>query len=66
VPAGGDFAPVVVASDGGVARATRSDAGADGSVIELVLRNGRVLRLPADVAPARVAALADMLEGSGR
>jgi transposase len=66
VPAGGDFVPVVIASDGGVARATRSDAGADGSVIELVLRNGRVLRLPAGVAPARVAALADMLEGSGR
>jgi transposase len=66
VPAGGDFAPVVIASDGGVARATRSDAGADGAVIELVLRNGRVLRLPAGVAPARVAALADMLEGSGR
>jgi transposase len=66
VPAGGDFAPVVIASDGGMARAMRSDAGADGSVIELVLRNGRVLRLPADVAPARVAALADMLEGSGR
>jgi hypothetical protein len=56
----------VIASDGGVARATRSDAGADGAVIELVLRNGRVLRLPAGVAPARVAALADMLEGSGR
>jgi transposase len=66
VPAGGDFAPVVIASDGGVARATRSDAGADGAVIELVLRNGRVLRLPTGVAPARVAALADMLEGSGR
>jgi transposase len=66
VPAGGDFAPVVIASDGGVARATRSDAGADGAVIELVLRNGRVLRLPAGVAPARVAALADTLEGSGR
>src|SRR5947208_15467809 len=46
VPAGADFAPVVVASDGGVVRATRSDAGADRAVIELVLRNGRVLRLP--------------------
>jgi len=61
----GDFAPVVIASDGSVAGATRSDAGADGAVIELVLRNGRVLRLPAGVAPARVAALADVLEGSG-
>jgi transposase len=66
VPAGSDFAPLVIASDGGVARATRSDAGADGAVIELVLRNGRVLRLPAGVALARVAALADVLEGSGR
>jgi transposase len=65
-PAGGDFAPVVIASGGGVAHATRSDAGAGGTVIELVLRNGRVLRLPAGVAAARVAALADMLEGSGR
>ncbi len=60
------FSPVVIASDGGVPRATRRDAGADGAVIELVLRNGRVLRLPAGVAPARVAALADVLEGSGR
>ena len=66
MPAGADFAPVVVASDGGVVRATRSDAGADRAVIELVLRNGRVLRLPDGVAPVRVAALADVLEGSGR
>ena len=66
MPAGGDFAPVVIALGGGVARATRSDAGADGAVIELVLRNGRVLRLPDGVAPVRVAALADVLEGSGR
>jgi transposase len=65
-PADGQrFAPVVIASGGGVTRAPRSDA-ADGAVIELVLRNGRVLRLPEGVAPARVAALADMLEGSGR
>jgi transposase len=62
----GDFAPVAIASDGSVAGATRSDAEADGAVIELVLRNGRVLRLPAGVAPARVAALADVLVGSGR
>jgi transposase len=62
----GDFAPVVIASDGGVPRATRSDMGVGGAVIELVLRNGRMLRLPDGVAPARVAALADVLEGSGR
>jgi transposase len=62
----GRFSPVLVASDGGVPRRARSDAGAGEAVIEVVLRNGRVLRLPDGVAPARVAALADMLEGSGR
>ena len=34
--------------------------------IELVLRNGRVLRLPEDVTPARAAALAEALEGIAR
>ena len=58
------FSPVVVASD--VPRATRSDAGAGGAVIEVVLRNGRLLRVPEDAAPARVMALADVLERSGR
>ena len=58
------FSPVVVASD--VPRATRSDAGAGGAVIEVVLRNGRLLRVPEDAAPARVTALADVLERSGR
>jgi transposase len=60
------FAPVVVASDGRSPRSARSDAEAGEALIELVLRNGRVLRLPSGVAPARVAALADLLEGSGR
>jgi transposase len=58
------FSPVVVASD--APRAARSDAGADGAVIEVVLRNGRLLRVPEDAAPARVATLADVLERSGR
>lgn len=58
------FSPVVVASD--VPRAARSDAGAGGAVIEVVLRNGRLLRVPEDAAPARVMALADVLERSGR
>ena len=58
------FSPVVVASD--VPRATRSDAGAGGAMIEVVLRNGRLLRVPEDAAPARVMALADVLERSGR
>jgi hypothetical protein len=35
-------------------------------VIEVVLRNGRVLRLSERAAPARAALLADALEGSGR
>jgi transposase len=34
-----------------------------GSMIEVVLRNGRVLRLSESAAPARVAPLADALEG---
>jgi transposase len=60
------FSPVVVASDRGVPGATRSDAGVDGAVIEVVLRNGRLLRVPEDAALARVATLADVLERSGR
>ena len=63
---GSRFSPVVVTSDGGVPRGARSDAIAGGAAIEVVLRNGRLLRVPDDVAPARVAALADVLEGSGR
>jgi transposase len=58
------FSPVVVASD--LPGAARSDGGADGAVIEVVLRNGRLLRVPEDAAPARVATLADVLERSGR
>lgn len=36
------------------------------AIIELVLRNGRVLRLPEGVTPARAAALAEALEGIAR
>jgi hypothetical protein len=32
-------------------------------VLEVVLRNGRLLRLPDDIALARVVSLADALEG---
>ena len=60
------FAPVVVALGGGVPFPTRSDAGAGPAVIEVVLRNGRVLRLPEGVAAARVATLANALEGVER
>jgi transposase len=63
---GGCFSPVVVASDGDMPRAVRSDVGVGGAVIEVVLRNGRLLRVPQDAAPARVATLADVLEGSSR
>jgi transposase len=67
VPADGNrFSRVVVASDSGVPRATPSDAVAGGAVIEVVLRNGRLLRMPEDAATARVVALAEALEGSGR
>jgi transposase len=67
VPTDGNrFSRVVVASDGGVPRAARSDAVVGGAVIEVVLRNGRLLRVPEDAAPARVVALAEALEGSGR
>jgi len=34
--------------------------------IEVVLRNGRLLRVPDGVAPTRAVALADALEGIGR
>jgi transposase len=60
------FSPVVIASEGDVRRSARSDAVAGGAVIEVVLRNGCLLRVPEDAAPTRVAALANALEGSGR
>jgi transposase len=63
---GNRFSRVVVASDGGVPRAARIDARADVAMIQVVLRNDRLLRVPEDAAPAHVAALADALEGSGR
>jgi transposase-like protein len=53
------FALVAVAT-GGSARAHGGDC-----VIEVVLRNGRVLRLSEGAAPTRVAPLADALEACG-
>lgn len=64
--------PVAVSAEANVAALGKADAaalrkpGGGSAVIEVVLRNGRVLRLPDDVAPARVIALADALEGIGR
>jgi transposase len=66
IPAGGGrFVPVAIASSGTGADPTRAAAG-PALAIEVVLRNGRVLRLPKGIAPARAAALADALEGCGR
>jgi len=60
---GGGFSRVVVASDG---EQPETPPGAAAALIEVVLRNGRVLRVPDDAATIRVAALADALEGCGR
>ena len=55
------FVPVAIATGDGAAAVTADGVGL-GPVIEVVLRNGRVLRLPEGVAPARAVALADALE----
>ena len=63
LPADGNrFSPVVIAPE--TPRLARRDARIGGAVIEVQLRNGRILRVPEGVAAARVAALAEMLEGS--
>jgi transposase len=64
---GAGFLPVAIATGNGAA-AARVTAGTAGRepAIEVVLRNGRVLRLPEGVAPGRAVALADALEGPSR
>jgi transposase len=62
---GSRFVPVAIAPENGAAAVTVGDTGL-GPVIEVVLRNGRVLRVPEGVAPARAVALADALEAYGR
>ena len=59
------FAPVamVPAAEGMRPLASERNCSA---VVELVLRNGRVLRLPENVTPAHAARLADVLEAGGR
>jgi transposase len=57
------FVPIAIATDNGAAAVTAGGAGL-ALVIEVLLRNGRVLRLPEGVAPARAVALADALERS--
>lgn len=55
------FALVAVTAANGLGRAGGRDE-YPSAMIEVVLRNGRVLRLPECAAPSRVAPLADALE----
>jgi transposase len=57
------FVPVAVAVPINAPVTPEGDAGA---TLEVVLRNGRILRLPDCAAPARVAQIADALEGGLR
>ena len=59
---GACFVPVAVATSSNAPAMCESDSG-DSVMVEVVLRNGRVLRLSDCVAPGRVAQLADVLEG---
>ena len=56
------FVPVTIAPAGRVVPVSVGSAIAD-SRLEVVLRNGRLLRVPEGVAPSHVGALADALEG---
>ena len=58
------FALVAVAAGSSARPLTRRDHQGD-YIIEVVLRNGRILRLSEGTAPTRVAPLADALEASG-
>ena len=58
------FSPVVIAPE--TPRTARRDARIGGAVIEVQLRNGRILRVSDSASAARVAVLADALEGSGQ
>ena len=58
------FALVAVAAGSSAAPLTRRDHQGD-CIIEVVLRNGRILRLSQGTAPTRVAPLADALEACG-
>jgi transposase len=53
--------PVALAA-GNEASAGTTHCRGSAPLVEVVLRNGRLLRLPAGVAPARAAALADALD----
>ena len=58
------FAQVTVASSTEAVHPPTNEA-SEAAVVEVLLRNGRVLRLTERVAPAHAARLADALEGGG-
>jgi transposase len=62
---GVNFVPVTIAPASRVVPVSVVSAIAD-SRLEVVLRNGRLLRVPEGVAPSHVGALADALEGVER
>jgi len=62
---GVNFVPVTIAPASRVVPVSLGSAIAD-SRLEVVLRNGRLLRVPEGVAPSHVGALADALEGVER
>jgi transposase len=57
------FMPVALAESLGQSMSTNAPVA---DMIELVLRNGRILRVPDRVAPVRVLQLAELLEGNIR
>ncbi len=61
------FVPIAVApAESKLCEQPKTAVGDAPATIELVLRNGRVLRLPEGVTPARAAALAEALDGIAR
>lgn len=65
LPEGGaGLVPVTVVAESPATR--RTDDAASGAAIEIVLRNGRVLRVPEGATAERVARLADALEACAR
>jgi transposase-like protein len=59
------FRPVAVAAENSVAHPIRNDDDV-GSIVEVMLRNGRLVRFSDRMAPGRAALLADALEGCAR
>jgi transposase-like protein len=59
------FVPVAVRAPSNAPAMRESDVDV-GVMVEVVLRNGRVLRLSDGVVPGRLAQLADVLEGGQR